>query len=630
MPIAIANGADPTSGGGLDWHPIASLTDIPERRAITEGRTMNPYLRRVRLVPVLLLVTSLLPSAVVRAQEPSPAANPDIQQLLERMQKLEQRNAELEKTVTTLKEQANPAGTETLGGESGAVQLDPDAIHNIVTEFLEERAAEAGPQDPGAPAVGQDGKPVGNIRDDLGILSRGVYETSIRQRLFGAGRIAGFDQAFFLRTPDGSNYLRLGSDMEEDFRGFTNPNDAKDVDSFLIRRARINLDTIFDTYYDGRLMVDFAQKQNSTNTQATTIIQDAYLNVHYLDAFQFEAGKYKQPIGQEQLIQDRYTPFIERSLFDQLLPGRDVGVMAHGEMLFSDRFDWQVSLANGEFQNLDFDTNSSKDLTYRVLLRPFNNWGVLTFLSRLQFGMEGTVGVEHENLSKTAPGAAANASGFTLSTPATVPWLVFNNNAAAPAVKGAAVGDPVADGLRTRIAPSVSYYSGSAAFIAQLYEQRQKYQVSPTPLASGLLVNVPTTGFDILGTYILTGETRNGYSSPTIPLHPVDLADFFHGGYGAWEIGARVSRLDYGDEIFEGFNVGTAARPQRVQMANPAGNSQGATELTLGVNWYWNRQIKFQFNYEHSWFDQPVQLGPSRINLLNGDDAILTRFALLW
>jgi len=65
-------------------------------------------------------------------------------------------------------------------------------------------------------------------------------------------------------------------------------------------------------------------------------------------------------------------------------------------------------------------------------------------------------------------------------------------------------------------------------------------------------------------------------------------------------------------------------------MANPIGNSDGATELTLGVNWYWNRFFKIQFNYEHSWFDQSVQLGPAAKNLIKFDDALLTRFALVF
>ena len=249
--------------------------------------------------------------------------------------------------------------------------------------------------------------------------------------------------------------------MEADFRGFPDADDGKDIDSFLIRRARIALDGIFATYIDYRLMVDFAQKQSATNLQAVEIIQDAYANLHYWDAFQFEAGKFKQPIGFEQLIQDRYTPFIERSMFDQLLPGRDVGLMAHGEMLFSDRFDWAVALANGQFQNLDYDDNNKKDFTFRMLFRPFNGSWEVSWLKRLQFGIDATTGVEHDNFSQNAAGG----TGFQLKTPATIPWLTFNNTAAT-----ATGTDVFEDGLRMRIAPSIAYFIGGLGMDAQVLQ----------------------------------------------------------------------------------------------------------------------------------------------------------------
>jgi len=613
---------------------------------------MNTYLWRSAYLGAIsfALAAWLLLAPDSRAQEPA-SATPDVQKLLERLDKLEQRNEELEKTVRELKATGSPVSQEKQPGQekpAGAegdkpgsdLPLDENAVRKIVSDFLEQSA----PPHPACaaedkPACGPDGKTTtGNVQDDLGLYSRGVFETAVMRRILGAGQIAGFDDGFFIRTADGSNYLRIGSDMEADFRAFPDQNDGKDVDSFLIRRARINLDGILDKYYDFRLMVDFSQKQNTTTLQAVEIIQDAYMNVHYWDAFQFEAGKYKQPIGFEQLIQDRYTPFIERSMFDQLLPGRDVGVMAHGEMLFSNRLDWAVSFANGEFQNLDFDTNDSKDLTYRLEVRPFNGSWFVNGLNRLQFCIEGTVGIEHENLSKTAANATVasgvtGTGGFTLSTPATIPWLTFNNNSTTTISQGvAATGDAIADGLRTRVAPSVSYFYGSLGMAAQGYFQQQPYQVSAATVAQNLIINIPTTGFDAFGTYVLTGEPKVNYSSAINPFHPVDPYNFFRGGWGAWEIGARVSRLEYGDQIFEVFNFGGNTQKTRelVQMANPIGNSDGATELTLGVNWYWTRFFKIQFNYEHSWFDEPVQLGPAAKNLIKSDDALLTRFALVF
>jgi hypothetical protein len=84
------------------------------------------------------------------------------------------------------------------------------------------------------------------------------------------------------------------------------------------------------------------------------------------------------------------------------------------------------------------------------------------------------------------------------------------------------------------------------------------------------------------------------YILPTEPFHPVDPCNFFRGGIGAWAIGARVSRLQYGDQIFDVFNVGPEKNPP--QLANPVGNSDDATEVAPGTNWYWNRYFKIRFN----------------------------------
>ena len=69
-----------------------------------------------------------------------------------------------------------------------------------------------------------------------------------------------------------------------------------------------------------------------------------------------EAGKFKQPVSYEQLIQDRFVPTMERSLIDQLVPARDEGIMVHGQKLFGNRLDYAISFSNGEI-NGNIDTN---------------------------------------------------------------------------------------------------------------------------------------------------------------------------------------------------------------------------------------------------------------------------------
>src|SRR5262249_36723887 len=147
-------------------------------------------------------------------------------------------------------------------------------------------------------------------------------------------------------------------------------------------------------YYEFRLLPDFSNGQSPSNTTASTRIQDAYMNVHYWDCFQVEAGKFKQPFSYEQLIQDRFVPTAERSLIDQLVPARDEGIMLHGYKLLGGRLDYQLAVSNGE-SNGDYDDNIGKDFNARVVVRPFQTEG---WLHGLQVGISGGTGKEEESV----------------------------------------------------------------------------------------------------------------------------------------------------------------------------------------------------------------------------------------
>src|SRR5262249_15217686 len=149
-----------------------------------------------------------------------------------------------------------------------------------------------------------------------------------------------------------------------DYRGYLRSGDQTDIDTFLVRRARLGVEANLLQAYEFRLLPDFGQ--------ASPKIQDAYLNIHYWDEFQLEVGKFKQPLSYEQLIQDRFVPTVERSLIDQLVPARDEGVMVHGQKLFGDRLDYALAISNGEI-NGDMDVNLPKDFNARVAVRPFND-----------------------------------------------------------------------------------------------------------------------------------------------------------------------------------------------------------------------------------------------------------------
>src|SRR5438132_610918 len=173
----------------------------------------------------------------------------------------------------------------------------------------------------------------------------------------GRSILAGWDKGFFMRSADKAFDLRITGQIQADYRAFLDVGDRADVDTFLVRRARLGIEATVFEYYEFRLLPDFGQGQSR--------VQDAYLNVHYVDWLQVEAGRFKQPVSYEQLIQDRFVPTAERSLIDQIVPSRDAGLMVHGQKLFGNRFDYALAVANGTI-NGDADTSDHKDFSGRL------------------------------------------------------------------------------------------------------------------------------------------------------------------------------------------------------------------------------------------------------------------------
>ena len=422
--------------------------------------------------------------------------------------------------------------------------------------------------------------------------------------LLPLSNFAGWNEGFFIQSCDRSFQLRITGQIQSDFRGFLDDVDTSTTanahvagspttgspDTFLIRRARLGIEATMFDYYEFRLLPDFA------GTSISKSITDAYLNIHYWDDFQVEAGKFKQPFSYEQLIQDRYVPTLERSMMDQLVPQRDEGIMLHGEHLLDNRFDYAVAVSNGDPNDSTLDANNHKDFNGRVIVRPFNGPEGWEILHGLQFGMSGGVGVENESLGTTA-------SPPTITTPATVTWFAYNTGV-------------LANGVRDRMSPELAYFYHSFGLASQYYRQNQELQLT----AKTPTVDVPISGYYVLTTYLLTGEQRHEYSQQIDPIRPFDPCAPL-ASPGAWEMVFRVDRLEVGDEAFNAklaSNTGTTNR-----------SSSAATETTTGFNWYLNKWARTQFNWEHADFASPVKIGNAPHSFTR-EDALYTRLQIIF
>jgi phosphate-selective porin OprO/OprP len=401
---------------------------------------------------------------------------------------------------------------------------------------------------------------------------------------------SGWDNGFYIQSADKEHTLRITGQIQTDYRQFLNEHDTTDISTFLLRRARFGIEATVFNYYEFRFLPDYGQGRAN--------IQDAYLNVHYIDGLQFQVGKFKEPVSYEQLIQDRFVPTLERSLIDQLVPARDIGVMIHGQNLFGDQFDYALGLFNGEVNGgsgppaPDSDTNRLRDFAARVAWRPLNYESLPKWLHLVQFGVSGTTGIENEPMLPSS-----------LRLPSTVPFLAFNSTV-------------TANGLRTRITPEVSYFYRSFGMAAQYFQMDQ--QLSPTA-TTNTRVTVPFTGGYVMMTYLLTGEERTTYSQPITPLRPFDPLHPFSNP-GAWELVVRASHLDVGSQVFA---------PGAVRLADPTRWTDNCSELTVGFNWYLNSLVRMQFNYEHGWFGNPVLLGTPNA-FFRSSNALLTRMQIIF
>jgi len=399
---------------------------------------------------------------------------------------------------------------------------------------------------------------------------------------------AGWDEknGYFLRSEDGDFLLRITGQIQSDYRYYQNDHDAVDLPTFLIRRARLGIEATVFRYFDFRLLPDFGQ--------GNTRLQDAYLNARYWDEFQFETGKFKQPFSYEQLIQDRFVPTMERSIIDQLVPARDVGVMVHGYKLFDDRFDYAASIYGGVI-NGDQDTDRNKEAAGRMAVRPLREIGLPDWADGLQLGIAGTFGNDRGVLQP-----------MTLRTPAFVPWFQF-----VPAARP--------DGTRTRWSPELSYFDGPFGLAAQYFEEQQELRAPAGRTAQSSIVRVSYRGGYVMATCLLTGEERTTFSQPITPLVPFDPAAGCY-GLGAWELVGRISRLELAGDDPRGF----------ARLMDPARSATKATEVTTGFNWYLNRWVRLQFNWEYARFDSPVRLGPTAANRLDHQNSFLTRCQIIF
>ncbi|HVS52658.1 MAG TPA: porin [Opitutaceae bacterium] len=419
---------------------------------------------------------------------------------------------------------------------------------------------------------------VQQLEQQLKVLSR---QLEIKEEAAAAApppKITLNDKGFTLASADNANWIKLRGLVQLDSRLFFNDGGGIANNAFVLRRARIISEGQFAKNFGFQLVPEFGGSSIS--------VLDANLTVAVTPGLQLKFGKFKTPVGLELLQSDSWTFFNERSIVTNLVPNRDLGVQASGD-LFDGRLSYQAGVFNGvgdggSSTNADFD--NEKDFAGRVFATPFKQ-AAGSPVQGLSFGVAGSIGRE-----KTAAGRASSYRTDGQQT-------FFTYNAAV-----------VADGENWRIAPQFDYRLGSFGAIGEYIVST----INARPSAAGAKAELQNKAWQIAAGYVLTGEdsSLNG----VVPRNNFDPSA---GTWGAFEVVGRYARLDVDDAAFPAF-------------ASAASNADSARSLGVGLNWYLAKAVAFKFDYYQTKFGfNAAAPAVSTAQILRQDEnAFITRFQL--
>ncbi len=349
-----------------------------------------------------------------------------------------------------------------------------------------------------------------------------------------------------LKSGDGNFAVKFRGYVQADSRFYIDDQRIPLTNTFLLRRVRPILEGTLFKDYDFNFTPDFAG--------STLVLQDAYLDYHPAPWIRARAGKIKVPSNLERLQSGTALLFIERAFPSAIGPNRDIGLQVHGDV-GGGILNYALGVFNGvaDGASADTDTNDSKDVAGRIFLTPFKNAYSDVFRG-LSFGAAGSFGNRNGALaSYRTPG---QQTFFTYLTTVT------------------------AEGTQWRFSPQLTYYIGRFGLLGEYIVSTQEVkQSSVTPTF------VSNQAYQVAVSFLLTDDKASFRSvDPKKPFDPIS------GQWGAWEIAARYHELIIDDEVIDrGF----------VNLTNSA---RRASAWTAGVNWYLNKSVKAQANYEETAF----------------------------
>ncbi len=373
--------------------------------------------------------------------------------------------------------------------------------------------------------------------------------------------------------------IALTGRVHADYRNYLE-NDGMIADTFEIRRGRIGAKAKFYDRYEVQVIGEFGA--------GGAALDIAHLDALWWPKLGLRFGQFKMPMGLEELTSSNFIDFQERSLANQLMPGKEIGAMAFGEI--TKGVNYGVALSNGrginraELSDIDATTkqNNAKADKMDVLGRITANFAEI---------LKQKDAVYHAGIAlskgEQAPGdgaLSARSQARGVSFFRTAPFDGENFD-------------------RTRYGFEAAIARGPVKFQAE--HMTANYQGNSK---AGVNFDRDINAWYASINWLITGEKyADNYKAgafgrirPNTNFQPGSLAE----GWGAWEVGLRFAEYDASD--FAAANAAGTGRLTTPSATTTTAYTNKAGAWTAGVKWIVNPNTRFLLNYVQTGFDTPI------------------------
>ncbi|MFC1480291.1 porin [Candidatus Omnitrophota bacterium] len=348
-----------------------------------------------------------------------------------------------------------------------------------------------------------------------------------------------------LTSEDKSFDIKIGGRVQVDAAWMKEESAVKNKvgdmkDEAEIRRARL--------YTSGTIYDSFIYKVQFDFAGGDVDFKDVYMGVKdipYLGTIR--AGHFHEPYCLNELTSNKYLTFMERALPDAFAPGRNLGIALQNHIL-DDRVTWSA----GVFRDADDYARVHS-----------NEYNFTTRFTGLPWYEDGGEKLVHMGLAYSFRNPEENLRYHQRPEAHLAPYFVDTGSFAA------------------KHAHLLGY---ETAVVYGPLSLQGEFMQSFVNQAGGGLSDTYFQGLYAQTSYFLTGEHRNysksnGVFSRVRPNNNFSIKDQT---FGAWELAARYSYLDLQDN---GIYGGTMS------------------DVTVGLNWYLNPNMRIMGNYVHSYLD---------------------------